>query len=63
VIWGARTDRQWTVPVAASLALPVLWFAGLSVMVAAITLDRPGLRQRTNAAPRITAAEADTVLA
>ena len=38
VAWGARTDRRWTVPVAASLMLPALWVAGLSVMVAAIPL-------------------------
>jgi hypothetical protein len=25
VAWGALTDRRWTVPVAATLALPVLW--------------------------------------
>ena len=29
VAWGARTDRRWTVPLAATLALPVLWPAGL----------------------------------
>ena len=26
VVWGARTDRRWTVVVGATLALPVLWF-------------------------------------
>lgn len=36
VIWGARTDRPWTVPLAATLCLPVLWFAGLSVLTAAV---------------------------
>ncbi|HSH22128.1 MAG TPA: glycosyltransferase 87 family protein, partial [Candidatus Caenarcaniphilales bacterium] len=29
VVWGARTDRPWTVPVAAALALPILWVHGL----------------------------------
>ncbi len=48
--WGARTDRRWTVPVSAALALPVLWFAGLSVLVAAFALDRPALRERGAAA-------------
>ena len=31
VIWGARTDRAWTVPVAATVAMPVLWIATFSV--------------------------------
>ncbi len=41
VVWfGARTDRPWTVPVAAMLALPVLWVAGFSVAVGAVPLLR-----------------------
>jgi hypothetical protein len=40
VVWGARTDRPWTVPVAVSLALPVLWIEGLAVMVGAFCLLR-----------------------
>ncbi len=40
VIWGARTDRPWSVPLAATLCLPVLWFAGLSVLTAALPLRR-----------------------
>ena len=35
VIWGARTDRPWTIAVAATLALPVLWVNGLVVLLAA----------------------------
>ena len=33
VIWGASTDRRWTVLAAATLALPVLWFHGFAVLV------------------------------
>lgn len=44
VTWGARTDRRWTVPAAAALALPVLWFAGLSVLAAIPALARRELR-------------------
>lgn len=40
VSWGALTNRRWTVPVAATLALPVLWFNGLAILVAAIPLAR-----------------------
>ncbi len=38
VIWGARTNRRWTVPVSAMLALPALWYGGLSIMVATLPL-------------------------
>lgn len=34
VVWGARTDRRWTVPVASAIALPVLWFAGFAMLAA-----------------------------
>jgi hypothetical protein len=38
VVWGARTDRRWTVPASAMLALPALWYGGLSIMVATLPL-------------------------
>ncbi len=43
VVWGARTDRRWTVPVASMLALPALWYGGISMLLAVIPLlrDRP----------------------
>lgn len=34
VVWGARTDRVWTVPLAAALSLPALWPGGLAVLAA-----------------------------
>lgn len=40
VTWGARTDRRWTVPLAATLALPVLWPSGLAVLAALWGLAR-----------------------
>ena len=49
VWWGARTDRRWAVPVAATLSLPIIWFHGFAVLVAAIPLwwdDRARARQR-----------------
>ena len=48
VIWGARTDRRWTVVVAATLALPVLWIAGLATLVGIV----PELRRRRQGTPR-----------
>ncbi len=41
VVWGARTDRRWTVALAATIALPVLWLNGLAVAAAAL----PDLRR------------------
>jgi hypothetical protein len=34
VAWGGLTDRRWTVPVAATLALPVLWLSGFAICAA-----------------------------
>jgi hypothetical protein len=34
VVWGALTSRRWTVPVAAFLALPVIWPSGFAVLAA-----------------------------
>lgn len=44
VIWGARTDRPWTVAVAATLGLPIIWPHGLVVALAAIPFLRRGDR-------------------
>ena len=38
VVAGARAGQRWTVPLAAMLALPVLWLAGLSMLVAVVAL-------------------------
>jgi hypothetical protein len=45
VAWGARTDRAWTVPVAATLSLPILWPTGFAILAALwpIASQRPGL--------------------
>jgi cation transport regulator ChaB len=34
ISWGALTNRRWTVPVAALLALPVLWPSGFALLAA-----------------------------
>jgi hypothetical protein len=41
VVWGARTDRRWTVPVAGMLALPALWYGSFSMLLAVIALREP----------------------
>jgi hypothetical protein len=47
VVWGALTDRRWTVPIAVALALPVLWFHGLAVLMAVV----PELSGRSSRSP------------
>jgi hypothetical protein len=44
VFWGARTDRPWTVAVAATLGLPIIWPHGLCVLLAAVPFLRLGDR-------------------
>jgi hypothetical protein len=46
VLWGARTDRPWTVGVAAMLALPIIWVHGLVVALAAVPFLRGRAAQR-----------------
>jgi hypothetical protein len=61
VWWGARTDRRWTVPVAATLSLPIIWFHGLAVLVAAIPLwraDQAAATERGAADRRVDVAQA-----
>ena len=41
VVWGARTNRRWAVPVAAMLALPAFWYGGLAMLLAIIPLRDP----------------------
>lgn len=43
VVWGARTNRRWTVPIAAMLALPALWLSGIAMLAAV-----PRLSSRTH---------------
>jgi hypothetical protein len=46
VVFGARTNRKWTVPVAAAIAMPVLWVAALSVLAAIPAVGRAELQER-----------------
>jgi hypothetical protein len=47
VAWGALTNHRWTVPVAAFLALPVIWPSGFALLAAVPPLVISELRQRT----------------
>ncbi len=49
VVAGALTNRRWTVPLAAMLALPVLWLAGLSMLVGVQAVWRMERRDQSGA--------------
>jgi Glycosyltransferase family 87 len=56
VVWGARSNRRWTVPIAAMLALPVLWMVGLAMILGGIALaartrDAANMRTPARKAP------------
>ena len=40
VAWGAMTDRRWTVPLGAMLALPVVWMDSFSMLLGCVALSR-----------------------
>ena len=48
-VFAARTDRSWLLPVAAVLALPLLWIHGLAILVAITPLYRARLRDHAPA--------------
>ena len=54
VVWGARTDRRWTVPVAGMIALPALWYGAFSMLLAMFALNRPEWRDTAGPGPRAT---------
>ncbi|HEY6015014.1 MAG TPA: glycosyltransferase family 87 protein [Candidatus Limnocylindrales bacterium] len=51
VAWGGLTNRRWTVPMSAAIALPVLWIAGFSILAAIPAIYRAELEPRTAATP------------
>lgn len=42
VVWGARTNRPWTLPTAAMLGLPVLWLVGLAMLAGTFAVSAWG---------------------
>ena len=53
ITWGALTDRRWTVVVGSTLALPVVWSAGLSILVGLVPLMRDDIARWRDAAPTV----------
>lgn len=61
VIWGARTDRRWVVPVATAVAMPVFWVTTPAVLVALprlMTKSRPAEGSVTPGSPPVSEAQA-----
>jgi len=59
VIWGARTDRRWVVPVATAIAMPVIWPITPAILMAIPRLRGKGASRDedgTQAAPPAEAA-------
>ncbi len=42
IIWGASTNRPWTLPAGSMLALPVLWLVGLAMLAGAFAVSAWG---------------------
>ena len=59
IVWGARTNRAWTLPAGSMLALPVLWLVGLAMLAGTFALSRWGPR-RSFAPPALAASRQDT---
>lgn len=45
-LWGGWTNRRWTVPVAAVVALPIVWIHGLTMLLAIIPILREDVVRR-----------------
>jgi hypothetical protein len=63
VWWGARTERPWTIAAAVTLALPVIWFAGLAILVAALRIESEAAARRPAAVPGLEVRHAATGVA
>jgi hypothetical protein len=58
VTWGALNDRKWAVPLAAAIAMPVLWIAAFSVLAAIPAIGRAELQPRGGSSARRSLGEA-----
>jgi Glycosyltransferase family 87 len=38
LVWGARSNRTWTIPVAMTLAMPIVWANSVTILVALVPL-------------------------
>jgi Glycosyltransferase family 87 len=57
VAWGAATDRRWAVPLAATIALPVLWVSGFAICAACLPLASRTVQPAPGVKPIVVAAD------
>ncbi len=58
VVWGAATDRKWAVPLAAMLALPLVWMDSFAMLLGCVALGPRPARAPTATEAVALAAEA-----
>ena len=46
IVWAARGDRRWALPIGCLLALPVMWFGSLTFLLASVALLPPATLDR-----------------
>jgi len=46
VVIAARSDRRWLLPIGVFVALPVLWWGGLSLLIAIVALERDSIEAK-----------------
>jgi hypothetical protein len=65
IAWGAWTDRRWTIPVAMTIAMPILWVNSFTILVGVLPMlaagaDSPAGRWLRGRSARLAAASAWT---
>lgn len=64
VLWGARRDARWTVPIAAAISLPALWPGGFAILAACWPLrSAHSVQARLKAAPQAGSMDVQTAAA
>jgi hypothetical protein len=58
IVWGARTDRRWVLPVAMTIAMPVIWITSPAILTAIPRLRRLDRESASKPAPDAFAAAA-----
>lgn len=48
IVWGARTNRTWTIPVAMTIAMPIVWVNSVTILVALVPLLAHERQARTS---------------
>jgi len=52
IVYAAKHDQRWLLPVGVLLAMPVLWWGSLSILIASVGLEKPRLERALTTALR-----------